>query len=1422
MLIRSRGRSTLPALSAAVTALAAVAAPMIGAVPAAAASAAPMAPRSAPDGGHGSAVVAHDPRPFFVEDFENGLDKTPVMLDAYTGAAGETYTADPAWIDAAQCNGIITSAASADMPGCRSNDPLRELGRVLGMIAGQDPTNNHVISAWTASKALPVDGVQIESKDPFSLGASGRFVSFGVNAAAGACKGYAHPLLDFRLVDGNEDRPVSERPIDPCDDERSKDYDIDGNAYRGGEFVSSGGVLFQGEQLRWRLVNKQTASEGNDGAIDQVTIVDSTPTLVSSFGGTPVIGDPTRMTMRVVNTTERGGKPGWAFSERLPDGLTVADDAKTETTCANVDADIAAGAASVSVRGDLAIDSADCEVSFDVVAASPGTYATSSSDVSGVSGLDVDVDASVTFEPEHNVLAASERADLSGGNGDAVADLDETVTFVTTVENQGNVVVRDLAVEGQRGTGACTVRELQPGARTECAEPAHTVTQADLDAGTVTDSVAVHASSRLGQDVSASAAASVATTVGQPAAVLTVTPEVDGRPGVGDEVGLEAVVTNTGNVSIADLTVVVADRPEFAAACPDGPLAPGASIACAVEGTHTVTQDDVDAGSLGFSAVLHGTGASGDTVTANASATQETVAQAPAVGSTLTSSVEPTGDRPAAGDPITSTLVVGNTGNVTLSDLEATVADHAGHAVDCPDGPLAPGAEVECTVEDGTIRQADLDRGTVDVTADVTAHGPKGQDVAASDTATVTVDQHRGLAAVAHAALADDGSAPHAGDRVALDVLVRNSGNVTLRDVVAEVDGRSPATDCPEDALAPGAEVTCTLADHVLTQGDVDAGAVEYTVEVRATGPGGDASTTDSASVTLARVPALTASATSVLDATEHEVPLAGDTATVGMTVRNTGNVTVTGVRAAVVDRAGLEMDCGDDVLAPGARTTCAGASYTLTQADVDAGSVRFDTTVAATGTNRERAEAAASTTLTVVRAPAITSRATAALVDGAHTAPVAGDEAEVEVLVHNAGNVTLHGLTAAVEGREGLVVTCADDTLAPGADATCTASRYRLTQEDVDGGRVDFAVTAAATGADGRRVTASAGAGVDVDRAPAVDAEVLAHLAGSESAVPRAGDRVTVGVRVTNTGNVTIASVTGEVVELPDLAVDCGAVPVAPGASVECTVPEYVLTQSDVERGQVTVAAVVDAAGPDELAADARDEVRVGLTAASALDLTGTAVVEDSAGRPVAPPADRVLRPGDQVSIRYTVVNTGNLTAEGLAPHDGSVAMDLEHTVLEPGARTAATSAPHTVTDAEAAAGEVVLVGQVTGHVARADGDSVVESDATTGQTGGPTTIIRTGPATAGPASAGADEAPQGAAVSSEQLRTVLRAASVPSVPTEPEAEPVPSELAFTGSTVLRVALPAAAVLLLGGVILLVRAQRRCDGADASHPAED
>jgi hypothetical protein len=61
--------------------------------------------------------TAQAPTVLYAEDFENGQGTVAVRLTGYTSAAGESYTADPAWVQ--NCNGWISAFED---PG--GNSPL--------------------------------------------------------------------------------------------------------------------------------------------------------------------------------------------------------------------------------------------------------------------------------------------------------------------------------------------------------------------------------------------------------------------------------------------------------------------------------------------------------------------------------------------------------------------------------------------------------------------------------------------------------------------------------------------------------------------------------------------------------------------------------------------------------------------------------------------------------------------------------------------------------------------------------------------------------------------------------------------------------------------------------------------------------------------------------------------------------------------------------------------------------------------------------------------------------------------------------------------------------------------------------------------------------------------------------------------------
>src|SRR5207249_4954331 len=150
--------------------------------------------------------------------------------------------------------------------------------------------------------------------------------------------------------------------------------------------------------------------------------------------------------------------------------------------------------------------------------------------------------------------------------------------------------------------------------------------------------------------------------------------------------------------------------------CGTGPLAPGASTSCTA--THTITQADLDAGSITNTATSSGNGVTSPSATATVTAIQTK-------GLTLAKSASPS-TYSSAGTVITYTYKITNSGNVTLAGPFSVSDDKLGSIDPCGTGPLAPGASTSCTATH-TITQADLDAGSITTTDTTSGHHARSQ-----------------------------------------------------------------------------------------------------------------------------------------------------------------------------------------------------------------------------------------------------------------------------------------------------------------------------------------------------------------------------------------------------------------------------------------------------------------------------------------------------------------------------------------------------------------------------------------------------------------------------------------------------------------------------------------------------------------------
>ena len=190
-----------------------------------------------------------------------------------------------------------------------------------------------------------------------------------------------------------------------------------------------------------------------------------------------------------------------------------------------------------------------------------------------------------------------------------------------------------------------------------------------------------------------------------------------------------------------------------------------------------------------------------------------------------------------------------------------------------------------------------------------------------------------------------------AGATVDYSYTITNSGNVTLTGVTL-TDDQEGSIDLSATTLTPGASATGS-ATHTVTQAEIDAGTltnVATTIGTPPAGPGSNVTASDTQTVTLVQDPSIEVVKALSANADEDgsgDVSL-GDTLTYSFTVTNTGNVTLANVSVSDPLPGLSAATGGASTLAPGASTVFT-ATYTVTQANVDAGQV--SNTAIATGT---------------------------------------------------------------------------------------------------------------------------------------------------------------------------------------------------------------------------------------------------------------------------------------------------------------------------------------------------------------------------------------------------------------------------------------------------------------------------------------
>lgn len=689
---------------------------------------------------------------------------------------------------------------------------------------------------------------------------------------------------------------------------------------------------------------------------------------------------------------------------------------------------------------------------------------------------------------------------------------------------------------------------------------------------------------------------------------------------VGSTVTYEFLVTNSGDVTLTDVTIDETDFTGLGNAvqidCPAGAdsLAPGASVTCTA--SYEVAQGDLDAGAVSNTATASATPPTGLPAPTSEPSTAVFTAQATA-GLVLVKSASPV-TVSAVGDEVDYEFRVTNTGTVTVSSVTIAETAFSGDdnqltAIQCPVGAasLAPTASVTCTAT-YTVTQDDVDAGSISNTATASADAPGVLADPVSPPSTALVSVPAGAELTLQKSISA-GVMDSAGDTVTYLFEVTNTGNVTVSSIaIDEQDftgsGQPVMIVCPTTTLAPLASVTC-VGTYDLVQADLDAGIVENAAVATGIAPNSAVVTSDESTAILDIVPA---PGLELVKSASPTTLVLGQTVTYSFVVTNTGNVTIDGVGIDETAFTGSgtvsAVTCvpASTTLAPDAQVVCS-ATYTISQLDVDAATL--SNTAVATG-EFDGDPVASDPSSVQLPFPQTAGIELAKRADVTGYSAV-GDAVGYTFRVTNSGNVSMSAVSIIEDEFSGSgtlsAVVCPVTTLLPGQFTDCTAS-YSVTQADLDAGQLENAATAQANAPLAPLPTLSDQSSVVIPFVGQLGLSLTKSGQGQDvngDGIVSAGDRIRWSFTVTNTG---VATLTALAVADPMVGtVTCAATLLPPGASVNCTAADMAITAAHASARSVVNVATATARGGGAVVVESDEASATVAIAAQPLAWTGS-----------------------------------------------------------------------------------------------------------------------------------------------------------------------------------------------------------------------
>lgn len=750
------------------------------------------------------------------------------------------------------------------------------------------------------------------------------------------------------------------------------------------------------------------------------------------------------------------------------------------------------------------------------------------------------------------------------------------ITYTGTVRNSGNVTLNNVVVVNNQSEPATvlTIPTLAPGATANFTSRF----TAPTDVCSVTTSVSVSGTDSCSGAAVSNAASATCPLNTTPAIVVTQTCPLN--PAVpGGVLIYNGTVQNSGNVTLTNVVVLnnrSGTTPIFTAAT----LAPGevasftgsflAPTNCSISSTSTAT----------------GRSLCGVAVTGAVSSTC-TIQTAPQIAITAACPSGPI----LPGGSLTYTGTVRNTGDITLVNVTVVSDLPAPNTTVFTVATLAPGASANFS------RAYTVPANACTVTTQFTAAGKDTCTQApVTDTAitTCTVTTAPAIAVT----LACPVTTATAGGPITYTGTVRNSGNVTLKNVTVVNSQSEPSTVLTLPSLAPG--VSANFTTTFTAPGD--ACTVNTTVTANGSDNCTDMVVTKTASATC---PLLTTPSIVVTQACPVDSTIPGARLTFSGTVRNSGNVSITNV-VVINSLSGSTPVFTTALLTPGETANFTGSFLAPTNCSISSTS---------TATGRSLCGIAVTSSASTT-CPLLTTPQVVVTLACPTTPPPLGGNLTYTGTVRNTGNTTLNNILV-INSRTGNTPVFTLASLAPGATANFTGS-YKIPPNCCT---VSSTVTVTGVGCDARAVTDTATSTCPVLASPSL---IVTKVCSTSPVAP--GELLTYTGTISNTGDISLTDVTLVNNAVGDSTPVFGPVTLAPGESIAYTASYIVPT---------------DFCGTDTVTARGTACSRtVSNSVTSTCPIATTASLVVTKNCPLSPPAR-----GGVMTYTGTVVNTGNVT---------------------------------------------------------------------------------------------------------------------------------------------------------------------------------